>query len=94
MRTFDGRQLTAARALADLTMIKLAEAAGVTGRTVNRLELGGVLHVAPKMRHGHISLEVWSKITGALAQHGVELIPEDDDRGAGARYVLPRARRG
>ena len=29
MRTFDGRQLTAARALAELTVIELAKAAGV-----------------------------------------------------------------
>jgi len=43
---FDGRQLTAARALAELSMRDLAEAANVTGRTIHRLEIGGAVHVA------------------------------------------------
>jgi transcriptional regulator with XRE-family HTH domain len=77
MRTFDGRQLTAARALAELTVAELAKAAGVTARTINRLEIGGVVHVAPKKRHGHVSQVVLGKITGALALRGVELLPED-----------------
>ena len=76
MRTFDGRQLTAARALAGLTTEDLAAAAGVTKRTISRLEVGGVLHVSEKKRHGHVSQAVWDKITDAPASHGVELLPE------------------
>ena len=45
MSTFDGRQLTAAGALADLTIAELVEAAGVAKRTVHRLEIGGELHI-------------------------------------------------
>ena len=94
MRIFDGRQLTAARALAGITVVELAEAAGVTARTIHRLEIGGVVHVAPKKRHGHVSRETLDKIVDALARHGVELVPEGDGRGAGARWRLPRASRG
>ena len=68
---FDGRQLTAARALAELTVIELAQAAGVTTRTINRLEIGGVTQTAPKKRHGHVSHYVWNKVVDALARHGV-----------------------
>ncbi|MFZ1105483.1 MAG: hypothetical protein WAN86_21945, partial [Hyphomicrobiaceae bacterium] len=82
MRTFDGRQLTAARALAELTVAEFAAAARVTPRTVHRLEIGGVIHVADKRRHGHVSRDVWDKIVGALEEHGAELVPESGDRGA------------
>jgi len=93
MRVFDGRQLTAARALAGLTVIELAEAADVAARTIHRLEVGGTVQVADKLRHGHVSRDVWDKIVEALARLGVELVPEDGDRGAGARWILPRGRR-
>jgi transcriptional regulator with XRE-family HTH domain len=93
MPTFEGRQLTAARALADLTIIELAEAAGVTKGTVHRLEIGGEQHIAQKLRHGHVSGEVWAKIVAALKRHGVELLPETDEHGASVRWLLPRARR-
>jgi transcriptional regulator with XRE-family HTH domain len=93
MPTFEGRQLTAARALADLTIIELAEAAGVTKGTVHRLEIGGEQHIAKKRRHGHVSGDVWTKIVGALKRHGVELLPETDEHGAGVRWRLPRAQR-
>ena len=81
MRTFDGRQLTAARALAGLTTEDLAAAAGVTKRTISRLEVGGVILVSEKKRHGHVSKEVRDKITDALTRHGVELLPEGDCHG-------------
>ena len=90
---FDGRQLTAARALAELTVVELAEAAGVTTRTINRLEIGGVTQTAPKKRHGHVSHYVWDRVLGALARHGVELVPEGKDHGSGARWIEPRSRR-
>ena len=61
---FDGRQLTVARALADLTVLGLADAAGVTGRTIHRLEIGGAVHVAAKKRHGHVSRAIWDRILG------------------------------
>jgi DNA-binding XRE family transcriptional regulator len=93
MRTFDGRQMTAARALAELTVHELAEAAGVTARTINRLEVGGVIQIAPKKRHGHVSQDVFDKIVAALAQRGVELVSEGERHGAGARWVQPRAKR-
>src|SRR5215471_11603407 len=90
---FDGRQLTAARALAELTVLELADAAGVTGRTIHRLEIGGTIHVAAKKRHGHVSKNIWNGIVDALAKHGVELVPEGDDHGSGARWIKPRSRR-
>src|SRR5215468_726243 len=93
MPTFEGRQLTAARALADLTIIELAEAAGVTKGTVHRLEFGGEQPISKKRRHGHVSSEVWAKIVAALTRHGVELLPEADEHGAGVRWILPRAQR-
>src|SRR6516165_4757215 len=93
MSTFDGRQITAARALAELTVAELAETAGVALRTVHRLEIGGDLHVAERRRHGHVSREVWDRIVAALAHHGVELVPETSRHGAGARWILPRDRR-
>jgi hypothetical protein len=93
MRTFDGRQLTAARALAGLTVVELAAAAGVTPRTIHRLEIGGVIRVADKRRHGHVSRAVWDRIASALTEHGVELVPEGGDRGAGVRWTLCRADR-
>jgi transcriptional regulator with XRE-family HTH domain len=93
MPTFEGRQLAAARALADLTIIELAEAAGVTKGTVHRLEIGGEQHIAKKLRHGHVSGEVWAKIVTALKRHGVELLPETEEHGAGVRWIIPRAQR-
>lgn len=93
MRTFDGRQLTAARALAELTVAELATAAGVTPRTIHRLEIGAVIRVADKRRHGHVSRAVWDRIVSALSEHGVELVPESGDRGAGVRWARGRADR-
>jgi DNA-binding XRE family transcriptional regulator len=91
--TFDGKQLTAARALANLTVIGLARAADVTPRTIHRIETGGVFHVAPKKRHGHVSEEVWGKITAALAERGVELVPESEEHGSGVRWIQSRDER-
>jgi hypothetical protein len=93
MSTFDGRQITAARALAELTVAELAEAAGVAVRSVHRLEIGGELPVAEKRRHGHVSREVWDRIVAALGRHGVELLPETAEHGAGVRWRVPRAQR-
>jgi transcriptional regulator with XRE-family HTH domain len=77
--------------MADVTIEKLAQAAGVTKRTVHRLETSGTIHVADKLRH--VSREVWRKITTALAAHAVELLPEVEDRGAGVRWTRSRSSR-
>jgi hypothetical protein len=89
----DGRQITAARALAELTVAELAEAAGVTTRTVNRLEVGGIAHISPKKRHGHVSRAVLDKIVAALEAAGVELLAQGGSFGAGVRWRVPRERR-
>jgi hypothetical protein len=59
--------------------------------TVHRLEIGGEMHISEKRRHGHVSREVWDRIVAALQRHGVELLPETKDHGAGVRWILPRA---
>jgi hypothetical protein len=79
--------------LADLTITELAEAAVVSKRTAHRLEIGGELLIPKKLRHGRVSGVVWAKIVGALKRHGVELLPEIDEHGAGVRWLLPRAQR-
>ncbi len=88
--TYDGRQLTAARTLAKLTIGGLAKAAGVAWLTVRRLEVGGLIRVAPQSRHGHVSTDTWCKITAALEQNGVELLSEGRDHGGGVRWLRPR----
>jgi transcriptional regulator with XRE-family HTH domain len=93
MRVLDGRQLTAARALAEMTVVELANAAGVTPRTLHRLEIGGAIPIAPNLRHGHASRAVLDRIVTALVQRGVELVPENGAHGAGARWLRPRAGR-
>ncbi len=93
MDTFEGRQIAAARALAQLNLLELAREAGVTPRTVHRLETGGVLRVSERRRHGFVSRETWDRLTGALARHGVELLPESNRNGGGARWIRPRALR-
>lgn len=90
--TFDGRQLTAARALAEMTVADLAERADVTPRTVHRIEIGGPFSVSPSRRHGHVSADVWDRIVAVLSIAGVELLPEGAN-GSGARWILPRGKR-
>lgn len=90
---FEGRLITSARALAGLTIAQLAAAAGVTKRTVARLEVGGVLHISERKRHGHVSQDVWGKVMDAMAKHGVELLPEGGNHGAGVRWMRARANR-
>jgi hypothetical protein len=55
MRTFHGRQIAAARALANVSIVELACEAGVTARTVTRLETIDTIGISPKLRHGHVS---------------------------------------
>src|SRR5690349_7965527 len=89
----DGKQLTAARALAGLGIRELAAAAGIAPRTLHRLETGGVIHVSEKKRHGHVQRAVWKPIIAALAIAGVELLAEGGSFGAGVRWKKPRGRR-
>jgi hypothetical protein len=93
MRVFDGRQIAAARALANVGVKELAEAAGVTPRTIGRLEVDDAIAVAPKRRHGHVTKSTFDKIMSALAERGVELLPEREGHGAGVRWMQPRVQR-
>ena len=83
---WDGKVIAAARALAGLTIIELAIASGVDERTIRRIESNRQITVAPKLRHGHVSRDIWDRIVDALEAAGVELTPPGDDHGAGARY--------
>jgi hypothetical protein len=94
VRVIDGRQIAAARALANVSVIELARAAGVTPRTIGRLEIDAAIAISPKRRHGHVAQSTIDKITTALAQRGVELIAETKSTGSGARWALPRDQRG
>lgn len=88
--SFSGRQIAAARALAGIGVRELATSAGVTPRTITRIEAQEVVEVAPKLRHGHVSAETWGKIVDALLRAGVELTPSADRHGAGVRWLDPR----
>ena len=91
--THDGKQLTAARALASLGIRELADAANIAPRTLHRLETSGVIHISEKKRHGHVQRAVWERIMAAFARAGVELLAEGGSHGAGVRWTAPRERR-
>ena len=93
IRVIHGRQIAAARALANVSARDLAAASGVTARTVGRLEDDGTIVISPRLRHGHVTRATFDKIVDALARLGVELVPEGEDHGAGVRWTLPRDRR-
>jgi transcriptional regulator with XRE-family HTH domain len=87
MDKWHGRQITAARALAGLTIAELAEAAGVTERTVRRIESAETITIAERLTHGAISLPTWEKIIDAIQEHGVELVTAAGAHGAGVRWI-------
>jgi hypothetical protein len=94
MRVFDGRQIAAARALGNVAVRELAEAACVTPRTISRLEVDGVIAISPKRRHGHVSQATFDKVTVALRRRwGMELLSEGEGHGSGVRWISPRAER-
>lgn len=93
IETWDGRQITAARALAGLTVRELADRASTTKRVISDLESGGLVKVSPERRHGHISAELWTRIVTALEESGVKLLSEGGGHGAGARWIQPRRTR-
>jgi transcriptional regulator with XRE-family HTH domain len=90
METWHGRQITAARALAGLTIIDLAKAAGVTERTIRRIEAAETIAIADRLTHGAFSLFTWEKVVSTLFAHGVELIPASGTRGPGVRWLCRR----
>jgi hypothetical protein len=61
MQIFDGRQITAARALADITTV-LARKSGVASRTV---EVGGELQVSEKKTDGDVIGRCGRNLSGA-----------------------------
>ncbi|MGO4683365.1 helix-turn-helix transcriptional regulator [Hyphomicrobium sp. 2TAF46] len=89
MNAWHGKQITAARALAGLTIIELANAAGVTERTIRRIEAAETITVSERMTHGAISLTTWEKVVGGLLDHGVELLHAAGSHGGGVRWVRP-----
>ena len=90
IKTWDGRQITAARALAGLTVRELADKASTTKRVISDIESGGPVRVSPQRRRGYVSANLWKRIVEALQEAGVELLPERGGHGAGARWILPR----
>jgi hypothetical protein len=79
--------------VAGLTVADLAKAADTTTRTISRLEVGGPIYVAAKKRHGHVEVTLWNRIVEALAEHGVELLPEENRHGSGVCWINPRVAR-
>lgn len=65
------RALRAARALADLSQQEVAELAGVSRKTVVRIETGGK----------GIAVEAVEKVRAALEGVGVEFLPATTERG-------------
>lgn len=87
MGTWHGRQVAAARALAGLTITELASEAGVTERTIRRIEAAETITLAERLTQGAFSLSTWEKVVSALLDHGVELMPPSGARGGGARWM-------
>lgn len=90
MEKWHGRQITAARALAGLTIIDLAKAAKVTDRTIRRIEAVDVVKISDQLTHGAISRDTWNKVIDALNGHGVELVAPQRGAGAGVRWSRSR----
>ena len=79
----EGRQRTAARALAGLGVQDLAASGEIAPRYSRRLETGGVIHILEMERHDHVQRAVWGSDHGAaLAEAGVELLAEGGSFGA------------
>jgi hypothetical protein len=62
-------------------------------RTIDQLETGGAIHITEKKRHGRVQRVLWVQIIAALADAGVELLPQGASYGAGVRWTAPRERR-
>lgn len=86
MDQWRGRQITAARALAGLTITDLAAVARVTERTIRRIEAAETVMIAERLTHGAISRATWEKVVSALLDQGVELMAPTGIRGGGVRW--------
>jgi hypothetical protein len=93
MSTFDGRQITAARALAELTVAELAEAAGVAVSLCIASKSGASCTLPTNAATGMSGVRCGIRSSPRLNRHGVELLPETAEHGAGVRWRVPRAQR-
>lgn len=89
LERWPGRLITAGRGLAGLTVRGLADEAGVTTRTVVRVEAMDIVLVSPVHRHGAVSRDTWAKLVVALGHHGVQLTPGSASHGPGVRLKEP-----
>jgi hypothetical protein len=84
---WDGRVIAAGRALCSLSSKELARLAGVSSKTVVKIEADPEVFVSPRQRHGCVSEATWVKLVGVLADHGIEVLSGKDGRGFGARQI-------
>jgi predicted transcriptional regulator len=83
----NGRLIAAARALADFTILELADKAGVAEKTIRNIESNSAVRVSTSQRHGCVSQEIWGRIVDALKRNNVELLPARHVSGAGVRWI-------
>lgn len=79
-----GRQIIAARALVSLSQDQLAQAAGISIKTLRRMEANGVNLPSPTEPCPVTS------VRQALERAGALLVPEDGVAGAGVRLKFTR----
>jgi DNA-binding XRE family transcriptional regulator len=91
--TIDGRQLTAARALARLTVRQMADLASTTKRVICELETRGAFSITETRKKGAVTRALWERIVAVLADAGVEIVAEGRGHGSGARWRQPREAR-
>jgi transcriptional regulator with XRE-family HTH domain len=72
------KMLRAARLLLGLTQDEIGEAAGLSGKTVARIEAGGA----------KASVEALAAVQNALERKGVVFLPQTEEHGEGLR--MPR----
>lgn len=83
IEVWDGRLIAAARALIGMTSRELAKAAGVSTKTIVRIEGDDHVMISPTHRHGCTSRETWTKVLAAIEEKGVELVPAKSGKGPG-----------
>jgi transcriptional regulator with XRE-family HTH domain len=87
VKAITGRQIRAARALAEMTIADLSEATGISAATVQAIET--TPDDAPadkhKIRAAARAASV-EKITAKLTAAGVSFLPDDGKAGPGLRY--------
>ncbi len=80
-----GRQIAAARALTSIGQSALAEAAGISLKTLRRMEANG-LNVPASSQPCKVTM-----VRRALERLGAQFIPEDQHAGAGVRLKFNRS---